>query len=140
MINFSLIFINFTYICVICVCFTMFSLWETCQYGSVLKSAIEYQWLSGKIVQWRLHEVEQHMYKLVLGWVTVCSGGTVQNMSSALCASSIYSCLDMKMLSFLSVHTWAIPRTSYLSYGIPFPVWTSRIISGLTSVGVWLSR
>ena len=30
-----------------------------------------WQQLNGKIVEWSLHEVEQHMYKLVLGWVTV---------------------------------------------------------------------
>ena len=27
--------------------------------------------LSGKIVEWRLQEVKQHKYKLVLGWVTM---------------------------------------------------------------------
>ena len=32
---------------------------------------LEYQYISGKIVEWRLHEVKQHKYKLVLGWVTV---------------------------------------------------------------------
>ena len=48
--------------------------------------------------------------------------------------------LCMKMLSFLFVRAWAMPRILYSSYGIPFPVWTPGIISGLTSVVVWLSR
>ena len=60
-------------------------------------------------------------------------------MSSGLCASSIYSHLCMKMLSFLFVRTWAMPRILYLSCGILFLVWTPGIISGLTSVVVWLS-
>ena len=46
----------------------------------------------------------------------------VGNMSSAVCAFSIYSRLCMKIISFLSMRTWAMPRTSYLSCGIPFPV------------------
>ena len=47
--------------------------------------------------------------------------------------------LCMKLLSFLFVHTWAMPHILYLSCGIPFPVWTPGIISGLTSVMAWLS-
>ena len=50
------------------------------------------------------------------------NGGAVGNMSSAVCSSSIYSRLSTKMSSFLSVRAWAMPRTSYLSHGIPFPV------------------
>ena len=56
-----------------------------------------------------------------------------RNMSSALCASSMYSRLCMKMLSFLFVRAWAMLRTSYLSCGIPFPVQMPGIIFGLTS-------
>ena len=44
-----------------------------------------------------------------------------RNMSSAMCASSMYSCLSMKMSYFLIVHAWAMSRTFYLSCGIPFP-------------------
>ena len=43
-----------------------------------------------------------------------------------------------KMSSFLSLSAQATPRTSYLSCGIPFPVQTPGIISGLASVVVWL--
>ena len=46
----------------------------------------------------------------------------------------------IKMSSFLFVHTWSMPHIFYLSCGIPFPVWTPGIISGLASVMVWLSR
>ena len=46
----------------------------------------------------------------------------------------------MKMLSFLFVQAWAIPRTSYLSCGVPFPFWTPDNISGLISVVLWLLR
>ena len=45
-----------------------------------------------------------------------------RNMSSAACASSMYSRICMKMLSFLFVRSWAMPRMLYLSCGIPFPV------------------
>ena len=55
-----------------------------------------------------------------------------RNMSSAVYASSMYSRLCMKMWSFLFVRVWATPRILYLSYGIPFPVLTPGIISGLT--------
>ena len=41
---------------------------------------------------------------------------------------------------FLFVRACTMPRILYLSCGIPFPVWTPGIISGLTSVVVWLSR
>ena len=37
-----------------------------------------------------------------------------RNMSSAVCASSMYSRLCMKMLSFLFVRTWAMLRILYL--------------------------
>ena len=40
-----------------------------------------------------------------------------RNMSSAVCALSMYSRLCMKMSSFLFVRTWAMRRI-----GIPFPV------------------
>ena len=63
-----------------------------------------------------------------------------RNMSSKVCALSMYSRLCLKMSSFLFVRTWAMPGILYLSCGIPFPVWTPGIISGLTSVMVWLSR
>jgi len=46
----------------------------------------------------------------------------------------------MKMSSFLFVRTWAMPRISYLSCGVPFPVWTHDDISGLILVVPWLSR
>ena len=62
-----------------------------------------------------------------------------RNMSSALCASSMYSRLCMTMLSFLFARAWTMPHISFLSCGIPFPVQTPAIISGLTSVVVWLS-
>ena len=58
-------------------------------------------------------------------------------MSSALCASSMYS--RLKMSSFLFVRVWTMPLILYLSCGIPFPVKMPGIISGLTSVVVWLS-
>ena len=45
-----------------------------------------------------------------------------RNMSSAVCASSIYSRPCMKMLSFLFLRSRALPRMLYLSCGIPFPV------------------
>ena len=45
-----------------------------------------------------------------------------RNMSSAVCALSIYSHLCIKMSSFLFVCAWAMPRILYLSCGIPFPV------------------
>ena len=38
---------------------------------NLLIQFLEYQKLSGKIVELRLHEVKQQKYKLVLGWVTV---------------------------------------------------------------------
>ena len=63
-----------------------------------------------------------------------------RNLSSALCALSMYSRLCMKMTSFLFLHIWTMPRIFYLSCGIPFPVQSPGIISGLTSVVVWLSR
>ena len=51
----------------------------------------------------------------------------------------LLSRLCMKMSSFLFVGAWAVPRILSLSCGIPYPVWTPGIISGLTSVMVWLS-
>ena len=48
--------------------------------------------------------------------------------------------LCMKMSSFLFMLTWAMPRISYLSCGVPFPVWTPDNISGLISVVLWLLR
>ena len=45
-----------------------------------------------------------------------------RNMASAMCGSSMYSRLCMKMSSFLFLHTRALPRMLYLSCGIPFPV------------------
>ena len=47
-----------------------------------------------------------------------------RNMSSAVCASSMYSRLCMKMSSFLFVRACAMPYTLYLSCGIllSFPV------------------
>ena len=41
-----------------------------------------------------------------------------RNMSSAVCASSMYSRLCMKMSSFLFVHACAMPRMLYLLCGI----------------------
>merc|ERR1719206_114627 len=43
-----------------------------------------------------------------------------RNMSSAVCASSMYSRLCMKMSSFLFVRACTVPRMLYLSCGIPF--------------------
>ena len=45
-----------------------------------------------------------------------------RNMSSAVCASSMYSRLCMKMSSFLFVRACAMPRMLYLSCGIPYQV------------------
>ena len=45
-----------------------------------------------------------------------------RNMSSAVCASSMYSRLCMKMSFFLFLRACAMPRMLYLSCGIPFPV------------------
>ena len=61
-------------------------------------------------------------------------------MSSAVCASSMNSRLCMKMLSFLFVRAWVMPRTLYLPCGDPFPIWTPDNISSLISVVLWLSR
>ena len=63
----------------------------------------------------------------------------LRNMSSSVCASSMFSCLCLKMLSSMFVRAWAMPRILYLSCGIPFLVWTPGIIFGLTLVVVWLS-
>ena len=60
----------------------------------------------------------------------------LQNMSSSVCASSMSSCLCLKMLSFMFVRAWAMPLILYLSWGIPFLVWMPGIISGLISVVV----
>ena len=43
-----------------------------------------------------------------------------RNMSSAVCASSMYTHLCMKMLSFLRVRVWTMPRI--LLCGITFRV------------------
>ena len=61
-------------------------------------------------------------------------------MSSAVCASSMYRRLCMKMSSFLFVRVCAMPRISYLLCEVPFPVWTPDDISGLISVVPSLSR
>ena len=45
-----------------------------------------------------------------------------RNMSSAMCASSMYSRLCMKMLSFLLLRARALPRMLYLLCRMPFPV------------------
>merc|ERR1711954_548160 len=58
------------------------------------------------------------------------------NIYVKLCTSR----LCMKMLSFLFVCAWAMPRILYLSCGVPFPVWTPDNISGLITVVLWLSR
>ena len=39
--------------------------------GSGTLLLLECQMLSEKIVEWRLYEVKQPKYKLVLGWVTI---------------------------------------------------------------------
>ena len=51
-------------------------------------------------------------------------------MFSAVCASSMYSRLCLKMSSFLFVRTWAMPRILYLSCGTPFLVKTPGILFG----------
>merc|ERR1711954_242118 len=58
------------------------------------------------------------------------------NIYVKLCTSR----LCMKMSSFLFECAWAMPRISYLSRRVPFPVWTPDNISGLISVVPWLSR
>ena len=45
-----------------------------------------------------------------------------RNLSGAMCASSMQSHLCLKMLSFLLLRAWTMPRKIYLSCGIPFPV------------------
>ena len=35
------------------------------------RESLEYQYLSGEMIEWRLLEVKQHKYKLGLGWVTI---------------------------------------------------------------------
>ena len=45
-----------------------------------------------------------------------------RNMSSAVCASSMYSRLCMKMLFFLFLRTCVMPHMLCISCGIPFPV------------------
>ena len=62
-----------------------------------------------------------HVYESI--WIKVKVKNTAKrNMSSAVCASSMYSRLCMKMSSFLFVRACAVPRMLYLSCGIPFPV------------------
>ena len=64
-------------------------------------------------------------------------GSEVLLRNSTVCASSMY----IKMLYFLFVRAWSMPRISlYLSCGVPFPVWTPDNISGLMSVFLWLLR
>ena len=58
-----------------------------------------------------------------------CKNTAKRNMSSAVCASSMYSRLCMKMLSFLFVCAWAMPRKLHLSCGGPFLVWMPGVIS-----------
>ena len=56
-------------------------------------------------------------------WKLIIRNTAKRNMSSAVCALSMYSRLCMKMSPFLSVHAWAIPRTIFgLVY---FWVWHS---------------
>ena len=55
----------------------------------------------------------------------VRQGGISKSLAEyvhTVCASSLYSRLCMKMLSFLFVRVWTMLRTLYLSCGIPFPV------------------
>ena len=59
-------------------------------------------------------------------------------MSSALCASSMYSRLCMKMSSFLFVRAWSMSHILYSSCGIPLLVWKPDNISGLTDNNVEL--
>ena len=65
---------------------------------------------------------------------SIMKNTTMRNMSSTVCASSMYSCLGMKMLSFLFVPAWAILHMLCLSCGIQFPVWVPGIISGFSCV------
>ena len=58
------------------------------------------------------------------------------NINVKFCTSR----LCMKMSSFLFVRAWAMPRISYISCGVPFPVLTRDNTYGLTSVVMWLSR
>ena len=72
-----------------------------------------------------------------------------RNMSSAVYALSMYSCLCIKMSSFLSVCTWEMPHTSYLSCGIPgLGGWMGEWVVGSTGnkansapleIELWLS-
>ena len=84
-----------------------------------------------KALEWRCHKPSHDPHK---------KNTARRNMSCAVCASSMYSRLWMKMSSFLFERAWAMPRKLHLSCGIPFPVWMTGIISGLTSFVVWLSR
>ena len=59
-----------------------------------------------------------------------------QKKYSAVCASSMYSCLCMKMSSFLFVRACAKPRMVYLSCGIPFPV-IRHLLSFLVKHQLW---
>ena len=60
----------------------------------------------------------------------------LSNINVRFCTSR----LCIKMLSFLFVCAWSMPRILYLSCGVPFPVWTPDNISGLISVVLWLLR
>ena len=63
-----------------------------------------------------------------------------RNMSSVMCALSMYSHLCKKMLTFMLVRAWAMRQRLNLSCGIPFLIWMPGFISSLTSVVVWLSQ
>ena len=78
--------------------------------------------------------VGPYCFGLITCLETLSKNTAKRNMSSAVCASSMYSRLCTKMSSFLFVHAWAMPRILYLLCGIPFPVWTPGIISGLDQI------
>ena len=76
-------------------------------------------------------------------WIRIFLGGGLS------CFVGNYSYIYVKlnngrlcnyMLSFLYVCTCAMPRISYSTCWIIFPVWAPDIISGLISVVPWLSR
>ena len=57
----------------------------------------------------------------------------VEYVQRRVCFVNVKSALHENVV-FLFVLAWAMLCISYLSCGIPFPVWMPGIISGLTSV------
>ena len=72
-----------------------------------------------KVIEVQKQEIS---FFCVRGHEMIRKNTTKRNMSSALCASSMYSRLCMKMSSFLFVRLWTMPRILYSSCGILCPV------------------